>query len=282
MSDWEDPLTYPGTDVLVNRLNLRDSKKLQQFESAAANARLRELIAKPIPGKYDLGHLRAIHKHLFGDVYAWAGQTRDEADRGKEIVLTKGGTLFALHSELKPGADKLFAALAKEGHLRGLRHDKDGFVERLSHYYIELNKIHPFPEGNGRSTQLFLAQLARDAGYRLDFGKIDKVKWNLAARESAAGRPGMVIDAFSKIVSPHRAVAFDKFPPEEAYKKFPELRDAFVVLANAKRLAEQRFKSPNDQARFINTYRTRISDELHKGNKIAPPTRDRAPPPRSR
>jgi cell filamentation protein len=282
MSDWTNPLHYPGTTVLMNRLDIRDQQHLRRIEYAAANARLRELIAKPMPGKFDLNHLRAIHKHLLGDVYAWAGQTRDEAFKGQEVVFTKGGTLFAMHSELKPAADKLFATLAKEGHLRGLRNDKNGFVERLSHYYVELNKVHPFPEGNGRATQLFLAQLAREAGYRLDFGKIDKAKWNLAARESAAGRPGMVVDAFSRIVSPHRAVAFDKLPPEEAYKKYPELRDAFVVLANARRLAEQRFKSPGDQARFINLYRTRISDELHGGNKIAPPTRERPQPARSR
>lgn len=281
MNDWTNPLHYPGTTVLMNKLDIRDQEQLQRVEYAAANARLRELFAKPIPGQFDLDHLRAIHKHLLGDVYAWAGKTRDEAFE-QEVFFSKGGTLFALHSELKPGADKLFTALAKEGRLRGLRNDKDAFVERLSHYYVELNKVHPFPEGNGRATQLFLVQLAHDAGYRLDYGKIDKAKWNLAARESAAGRPGMIVDAFSKIVSPHRAVAFDKFPPEEAYKKFPELRDAFVVLANAKRLAEQRFKSPADQARFFNSYRTRISDELHSGNKIAPPTRERPPPSRSR
>lgn len=282
MNDWVDPLHYPGTTVPMNRFDIRDHQQLRTVEYAAANARLRELIAKPLVGKFDLDHLRAIHKHLLGDVYEWAGKTRDEAFEGPERLFTKGGTLFAMHSELKPGADTLFHALAKEGHLRGLRNDKDGFVERISHYYVELNKIHPFPEGNGRSTQMFFAQLARDAGYRLDFGKIDKTRWNLAARESAAGRPGMVVDAFSKIVSPHRAIAFDKLPPEEAYKKFPELRDAFVVLGNAKRLAEQRFKNPDDQARFLNSYRTKISDELHSGNKIAPPSRERPPPPRSR
>lgn len=283
MSDWKDPLTYPGTDVMVNRLDIRDGQKLRQFEYAAANARLRELIAKPIQGKYDLDHLRAIHRHLLGDVYEWAGKTRDEVHPpGQEVYFTKGGTLFALHAELKPDASKLFENLAKEGHLKGHRNDKSGFVERLSHYFVELNKIHPFPEGNGRATQLFMAQLAREAGYKIDYSKIDRAKWNMAARESAAGRPGMMVDVFNKIVSPHRAVAFDKLPPEEAYKRHPELRDAFVVLANAKRLAEQRFKNPDDQSRFLTLYRTRISDELHSGNTIAAPTRDRGGPGRSR
>jgi len=274
----KNPLVYPGTEVLVNKYNIRDGKKLGEVEYAAANARLRELIGRPIQGKFDLDHLKAIHKHLLGDVYEWAGQTRDELFKAKEVIFTKGPTLFALQSELKPESKKLFESMSKEGHLRSLGHDKRAFVERLTHYYVELNKIHPFPEGNGRATQMFLAQLTHQAGYRLDFNKVDRANWNLAARESAAGRVGAMHDIFDKIASPHRAVAFDKLSPETAVKKFPELRDAYLVLANARRMVEQRFKSPTDQARFLNQYRTRISDELHKGNKIAAPTRERSGP----
>lgn len=275
MSEVSHPLAYPGTNVMQNRLGLRDAQKLRQFEYAAANARLRQLIAHPIRGNFDLDHLKAIHKHLLGDTYDWAGQTRDEVFARNEVIYTKGRDVFALHSELKPDATKLFAGLAKENRLQGLEGDKEGFVERLSHYYTALNKIHPFPEGNGRATQLFLSQLSEEAGYKLDFSKVDKTKWNLAARESHAGRTGMVKDIFDSIASPQRAIAFDKLDPESALKKHPELHDAFVVLANARRMAQLRFKAPDDQARFINLYRTKISDELHQGNKIAGPTRDR-------
>lgn len=276
MSDQEDSLVYPGSfpPTLVNKLGIKDFHKLRKLEYAVANARLRELKDKPIQGKFDFDHLKAIHKHLLGDLYDWAGKSRDEV-YDKEIYLSKGSTLFAMHSEIKSDSKKLFDALAKENHLKGHEDDKEGFVERLTQYYVGLNKVHPFREGNGRSTQEFISQLAKEAGYVIDYGKVDKSRWNLAARESAVNRTGAMTDVFRSIVSPARAVAFDRMEPKEAIKLYPELRNPYLVLQKAKQIAERQFKSSEDQTRFFNLYRTRISAELHQGNEVAPPQRDR-------
>lgn len=274
MSDSADPLVQPGSvpPVLINKLGISDFQKLRKLEYAVANARLRELKDKPIQGNYDLDHLKAIHKHLLGDIYEWAGKTRDEV-YNREIFFSKGPTLFALHSELKKDAKTVFESLAKENFLRGLENDKPAFVGRLTQYYASINKLHPFREGNGRSTQEFISQLAKEAGYTIDYKKVDKAKWNLAARESAAGRTGAMADVFKTIVSPSRAIAFDKLPPQEALAKHPELRNSYLVMKRAKDLAEKQFKAPTDQMRFFNMYRTRVSAELHQGNEIAAPER---------
>lgn len=65
---------YPDSDVLVNKLDIRDPNKLQIFERKLTMLRLLELIDKPIEGKFDLKHLQAIHAYIFQDVYDWAGK----------------------------------------------------------------------------------------------------------------------------------------------------------------------------------------------------------------
>lgn len=56
---------YPDSDVLVNKLDIRDPNKLQIFERKLTMLRLLELIDKPIEGKFDLKHLQAIHAYIF-------------------------------------------------------------------------------------------------------------------------------------------------------------------------------------------------------------------------
>ena len=68
---FEDPYCYPGTSILRNLPGLRDSAALQQFEAIATAQRADE----PLPnGRLGVAHYRAIHRHLFQDVYSWAGQ----------------------------------------------------------------------------------------------------------------------------------------------------------------------------------------------------------------
>ncbi len=71
-----DPYLYPGTDLLKNLRNIRDSSSLARFEAEATSRRLVEPIHSPLPGWFDTAHLEAIHKRTFQDVYAWAGRFR--------------------------------------------------------------------------------------------------------------------------------------------------------------------------------------------------------------
>lgn len=118
-----------------------------------------------MPGKFDLAHLQAIHKRLFGDVYDWAGVIRT-------VDISKGQTRFANFQQIGSYAPEITRPLQREQLLRGL--DVDTFSERAGHYLGELNVLHPFREGNGRSIREFVGQLARGAGYAMEWSGIER------------------------------------------------------------------------------------------------------------
>jgi len=158
-----DPYIDPTTRVLINKLGIVDAEKLRQAVADISAARLDELAAKPLRGLYDLAHLRAFHRRIFGDVFPWAGQIRT-------IQIFKE-TGFYLPQNIESYAAGEFAKLARENYLRGLVQRE--FAERIAYYHAEINEMHPFREGNGRAQRAFLRQLARDAGYDLDWTVVE-------------------------------------------------------------------------------------------------------------
>ena len=133
-----DSYCYPGTTVLKNRAGLHTQADLDFFEEEATAQRF----AEPLPsGKLDLRHLRAIHRHLFQDVYTWAGALRT-------VRISKGGNSFCYPENLDHEIRRLFADLARQKNLSGL--DAASFADKAAHFLAELNAIHPFREGNGR------------------------------------------------------------------------------------------------------------------------------------
>jgi cell filamentation protein len=157
----DDPYTYADSIVLRNRLDLREQTELDAFEAEITYARAQE----PLPaGDLDFAHYRAIHRHLFQDVYDWAGVIRT-------VRIAKGGHPFCFPENIEGEADKLFLALAGADYLLGL--DSPTFAVEAAHFLSELNAIHAFREGNGRTQLSFLAVLADHAGHPLDFSKLD-------------------------------------------------------------------------------------------------------------
>ena len=165
----------PETGVLNNKLGVQAPAILEQREADYATARAYELAKTPIEGRFDLDHLRAIHKHLFGDVYAWAGELRD-------IDLAKGNSYFASHMHIASAARPVFAKLADEGYLTGL--DKEAFSERAAYYLGEINALHPFREGNGRAQREFINHLAYKNGFSIAWDNIAQEDMVQASIES--------------------------------------------------------------------------------------------------
>ena len=161
----DDRYVYSGTDVLVNLFGIRDWKQLAEVERSISGVRYAELEESPIPGDFDLAHLCAIHKHLFGDIYPWAGKVRTKG------FISKGASLFCAPEFIVPYSGELFARLRMESHLKGL--GKEGFIGRVAFYIAEINALHPFREGNGRTQRAFANQLARNAGWELNLSDID-------------------------------------------------------------------------------------------------------------
>ena len=151
-----DPYLDPETGVLINRLGITDQSTLEQFEAALVATRSYELSQTPLKGRFDLAHLQAIHKHLFVDLYEWAGRLRT-------IDISKGGNRFANHMQIESAAAPILQQLAKENHLAGL--GAEAFSDRAAYYLGELNALHPFREGNGRAQREFISHLAHTNGY---------------------------------------------------------------------------------------------------------------------
>jgi Fic/DOC family len=104
----------------------------------------------------DLGDLRAIHRHLFQDVYEWAGQVRTvDIDRNESAP-------FLPVSFIVRAAAFCTEELRRDGMLREL--SRDGFIARLAYHYDAVNHIHPFREGNGRTQWVFWSQIAVESG----------------------------------------------------------------------------------------------------------------------
>ncbi|GAB0101331.1 Fic family protein [Nocardia sp. JMUB6875] len=158
-----DPYIDPESGVLRNRLGIVDAALLRQVEADLSLAALADLGLRSVPGRYDLAHMCAFHREIFGDVYPWAGEVR--------VVGIAKSDPFCLPRHIVSYAAEVFAALATDGYLRGL--DRAGFVAKLTHYLAEVNAIHPFREGNGRTQRAFFHQLGREAGWVIDWSRLD-------------------------------------------------------------------------------------------------------------
>jgi len=179
---------YSGTNVLKNKLDIEDAATLTAFEAEISNQRAQE----PIPdGDLDYAHYCALHRHLFQDVYDWAGEPR-------KIRIAKGGNWFCFPENIGPEMTKLFASLAAENKLAGL--SKAEFAKRSAHFVAELNAIHPFREGNGRTQLSFLGILAEQAGYPLDFEKMEPTEVLNAIIQSFAGNEDNLREVISGLI----------------------------------------------------------------------------------
>jgi cell filamentation protein len=174
----KDPYVDPDTGVLRNRFGISDQSELERVEATFAAVRSYELAVSPVRGEFDLAHLQQIHQRLFGDVYDWAGKIRT-------VDISKGTTRFASHEQITSYAPQITRPLSREGLLKGL--PPDLFSERAGHYLGELNVLHPFREGNGRSIREFIGQLARDAGYGIDWQGVDRSEMTKASIEAYQG-----------------------------------------------------------------------------------------------
>ena len=209
-----DPYRDPQTGVLINTLGIMNERDLARAEYTITNLRLAELGMTAIAGTFDLPHLEAIHRHLFSDIYAWAGQTRTVNVGKRDPDDPRWMSTFAPANRISEGVHSTHKFLGERNHLKGLN-EKD-FTTMLVATYVTLNYLHPFPEGNGRSTLTMLAQLAREAEYKLDYTKICPQAWNRAASRSTpqrliedptvarSGDPTLIHEAFRQIVEPFK------------------------------------------------------------------------------
>lgn len=154
--------------ALENKLGITDSSELAREEERISKAKALELFEKGLLDTFEIGTfegLSQIHKYLFEEIYDFAGQMRT-------VNIAKGGFRFAPTTYLA-------AALENIGHMPQSTFDE--IIEK----YVEMNVAHPFREGNGRSTRLWLdAILKKELKQVIDWSRIDKDDYLLAMERS--------------------------------------------------------------------------------------------------
>ena len=192
-----DPYLDPETGVLRNLVGARARESLDDAEGSLSFARLVQLLDRPPEPTGDLTELCAIHRHLFQDLYDWAGQIRI-IDIRKNVE----GAEFFLPSGMIERAS-VFAAgeLRSDNALRGL--DRAHFIDRLAYHYDQVNYIHPYREGNGRVQRVFWNRIAVAAGWQLDWRPVHGDVNDRASRAASDQRDlGPLRAMFDQIVTP--------------------------------------------------------------------------------
>lgn len=173
---FDDPYCYKGTSILKNKARLRDEQLLSDFELEMTTLRAGE----PFPqGSFDPSHYRAVHHHLFQDVYSWAGKYRT-------VRTAKGGNPFCYPEYIDAEMNKLFRVLSGKPFLGA--ENKTSFVRASAHFLAELNVIHCFREGNGRAQLSFLHMVALRAGHQLRLEIVHPVTFLPAMVDSFSGK----------------------------------------------------------------------------------------------
>lgn len=168
MSD--EVYTYPPDfDVLRNRFDIRDAVLLDEIEREYAVFRLMEGVPE---GGFDLRHLRAIHRQLFQDVYDWAGELR-------VVEISKGKSQFQFRRFIEAGMADVHRRLVAGDFLKGL--DAQAFAREAGPIIGDVNYVHPFREGNGRTQMAYLRQLAAQAGHVFEPRRLDPSAWLAAS-----------------------------------------------------------------------------------------------------
>ena len=153
------------TLTLKNLAGIRDAALLEEYEGEMSIIRQFEFSENPPPSSFDLTHLRAIHCHLFQDVYAWAGEPRT-------VATVEARSRFGSHLHSESYLSKAFVKLAVERDLWRSSPEAVDWAERFAHYLGEINAAHPFREGNGRVQRLFIGQLAQEQGFEIRWDRM--------------------------------------------------------------------------------------------------------------
>lgn len=155
---------YKNSNVLVNKFNITNQNRLENVERRIVLNNLYELRSNQYIGEFDITHFTTIHKMLFEDIYPFAGLFRTEN-------IAKDNFRFAEWNYIESELIRILSELKNEEYLKNK--DKEKLSIRLAYYMSELNVLHPFREGNGRTIREFIRQLAFINGYILDFEKYE-------------------------------------------------------------------------------------------------------------
>ena len=180
-------------DILANKLGISDPAELQEREYQISATKTLDILNATPPAILDFDYLLSLHGALFGDIYDFAGKIRTV-----NIAKPDSPVPFAYADYIQPYANQIFSELKRRRYLVGL--EKPEFVAALAWLSSELNALHPFREGNGRTIRLFLNRLCLNAGYLIDFNLATRVEILSADTATFAGNLAPLECLYAKIV----------------------------------------------------------------------------------
>ena len=285
-----------GSGVFINKLGIENGESLNVAEYLISAYRSNELAngMVELPKGHGLERLQAIHKHLFQDVYEWAGQTRTVPSSKHLTSNTKIVSRFAesdtIQSDWQALEKKTQDFIEETQHLN-LERIRDALVV----IFVEANRIHAFLEGNGRSLQVFMKLLAQKKGVSLDYTKTSPQEWNRACALSGTHgqrfenlvipqipntEPIKKIFAGMAQLNPIRetevgvlnhddrgspAVLFERAERGLALRAYPDLASAYNALDAVKEGAVNVGLKDKQLEVFMKSIRIELSKQLDKG-----------------
>ena len=178
---------YENTTVPINKFDIRDEKTLNALEQEITGGLLARAITDIPFTNVNFDFYKNLHRYVFSDLYAWAGELRT-------VNMSKKGTVFCDFKQLEEYGARIFTSLAQRNYLKDC--PEDLFLEEFTELYCNLNFLHPFREGNGRIQRLFLTLLLKNTGKALHFADIDKDLFMIATIKSASGDVFMLKEIF--------------------------------------------------------------------------------------
>lgn len=168
-----DPYLQPDGRTLRNRLGIvSDPARLQREETDRVMLREVELHVHGVPNARGFELVKVIHRHLFQDVYDWAGQIRTTSLTKLHHEGASARTTFTPPGDIERAGPAVFAMIERENGLRGL--SPEALAAALPPGFSALNAVHPFREGNGRTQRLVWEHVVREARHELVFEGISK------------------------------------------------------------------------------------------------------------
>ena len=187
----QDSYCYSNSDVLINKLNIDDHDSLAEAELAFTAIRYSEYSSKITSiNKFNLNHLKLLHFQLFQDVYDWAGNIR-------VVDIAKGATRFCTCGRIDAEAQKQFSRIPLLLSINA----KEKLIVELADIFCELNIIHPFREGNGRTQRFFFEELCFFLGLNITWPDISKEEWVQANVDGYSGYLKSLENIFNDAIS---------------------------------------------------------------------------------
>jgi cell filamentation protein len=175
----------------VNKFDITNQDALDEAETVLVSMRALELLNESLSFQISFASYCQLHKKMFGDLYEWAGCIRC-------VELAKKGTHFCPVAQIQEVGHAMFQRLAEA---QGFRNQtKHEFVTSVAELYHDLNMLHPFREGNGRTQRLFFTLLIQQAGYCIDFSQCDTDALMMATIYAAQGVMDYLKDFFRKYI----------------------------------------------------------------------------------